>query len=169
VGSRVGSPRGRSAGEGAYPGAWLAKGGALVSNARRSGSAVGIGPRDRPGAGSAGGRAPAGDESSGGGIMIIGRAIGWAFVVLGLLVLGRDVWVSVQAAAARLIAIGELWYVIDRSSLNVVQAVIQRYVWPPLWDPGIVTVLRLPAAPLLVALGAILLVAFRSSRRRKFF
>ncbi|MEQ8966348.1 MAG: hypothetical protein RID91_11020 [Azospirillaceae bacterium] len=101
--------------------------------------------------------------------MIIGRAIGWAFVVLGLLVLGRDIWVSIQAAAARLIAIGELWYVIDRSSLNVVQAVVQRYIWPPLWDPGIVTVLRLPAAPVLIALGAILLVAFRSSRRRKFF
>jgi len=101
--------------------------------------------------------------------MIIGRAIGWALLVLGLLVLGRDVWVSVQVAGARLIALGELWYVIDRGSLNALQAAIQRYVWPPLWDPGIVSVLRLPAAPALIVLGAVLLLAFRRPRRRTFY
>ena len=40
---------------------------------------------------------------------------------------------------------GELWYMIHRGSLNLTQAVIQRYVAAWLWDPVMVSVLTLPA------------------------
>lgn len=40
---------------------------------------------------------------------------------------------------------GELWYRLDVASLNLVQAVTQRYVTPWLWDPVAVAVLQWPA------------------------
>lgn len=97
--------------------------------------------------------------------MIILRAIGWALIVLGVLVLARDVWAWIGGAPFRLVTGGELWFTIDQPSLNLVQAVIQRYVWPPLWDPVLVTVLLWPAALTLAGLGLILVVAFQGGRR----
>jgi hypothetical protein len=49
---------------------------------------------------------------------------------------------------------GEIWFAISPDTLNLMQAVTQRYVSPDLWDPIIVAVLKLPAV---VSLG--LLVA----------
>ena len=40
---------------------------------------------------------------------------------------------------------GELWFSLSADSLNLMQAVTQRYVSPSLWDPTIVAVLKLPA------------------------
>ncbi len=40
---------------------------------------------------------------------------------------------------------GELWFSLSSDSLNLVQAVTQRYVSPSLWDPTIVALLKMPA------------------------
>ncbi len=40
---------------------------------------------------------------------------------------------------------GELWFRLDAASLNLVQALVQRYLTPALWDPAIVTLLQWPA------------------------
>ena len=53
--------------------------------------------------------------------------------------------------------LGALWFSIDPFSLNLVQAVIERYVWEPLWDPVLVAVLQLPAAPVFGVLGVLLI------------
>jgi hypothetical protein len=58
-----------------------------------------------------------------------------------------------------------LWYQLNRSSLNLVQAVIQRYILPFLWDPIIVTVLLSWAFAVLMILGVLLLVVFRKRVR----
>ena len=34
-----------------------------------------------------------------------------------------------------MVAAGELWYALDRGSLNFAQAITQRYLHPALWDP----------------------------------
>src|SRR3546814_20829278 len=99
--------------------------------------------------------------------MVILRAIGWALIVLGLLVLGRDVWQWADGMPFRLITGGELWFMIHHASLNLVQAVVQRYLLPALWDPVLVTVLLWPAALTPAGLGLILVVAFRPRRRRR--
>jgi hypothetical protein len=64
------------------------------------------------------------------------------------------------AQAGRFIplALGQMWFNIDPSSLNLVQAVIERHVWPPLWDPVILTVLRWPAWAVLGLPALILLI-----------
>jgi hypothetical protein len=99
--------------------------------------------------------------------MVILRAIGWAFIVLGLLVLGRDLWAWGQGGPFRMISGGELWFTLDNASLNLVQAVTQRYVAAALWDPVAVTVLLWPAALTLAGFGVILVLLFQGRRRRR--
>jgi hypothetical protein len=81
-------------------------------------------------------------------------------------VLVRDglVWINTKHWAP--IALGQLWYQLNRSSLNLVQAVIQRYIHPFVWDPIIVTILLSWAFAVLMILGVLLLVVFRKRARR---
>src|SRR6516162_11838373 len=99
--------------------------------------------------------------------MILGRLIGWIVFLAGAAVLVRDflVWVDTKTWAP--IALGQLWYQLNRSSLNLVQAVIQRYIHPFLWDPIIVSVLLSWAFAVLMILGALLLVVFRRRNARR--
>lgn len=93
--------------------------------------------------------------------MIVGRVIGWVLLLAGLVVLARDVigWIDTHVFAP--IALGQLWFDLSSGSLNLVQAVVQRYIHPALWDPVITSVLFLWASPLLIALGVVFLALFR--------
>ena len=98
--------------------------------------------------------------------MIVGRLIGWVALLAGTAVLVRDglVWIDTKHWAP--IALGQLWYELNRSSLNLVQAVIQRYIHPFLWDPIILTILLFWAFAVLMILGVLLLAVFRKRARR---
>ena len=96
---------------------------------------------------------------------MIGRLIGWIFFLAGLAVLTRDVFVWIDTKHWAPIAVGQLWFDLDRSSLNLVQAVVQRYIHPVLWDPIIVTVLLWWAFAVLMVLG--LLILALSGRRAR--
>jgi hypothetical protein len=93
--------------------------------------------------------------------MIVGRVIGWIVLLAGAAVLVRDglVWIDTKHWAP--IALGQLWYQLNRSSLNLFQAVVQRYIHPFLWDPIIVSLLLSWAFAVLMILGVLLLVLFR--------
>jgi hypothetical protein len=93
--------------------------------------------------------------------MIVGRGIGWIVLLAGAAVLVRDglVWIDTKHWAP--IALGQLWYQLNRSSLNLFQAVVQRYIHPFLWDPIIVSLLLSSAFAVLMILGVLLLVLFR--------
>ncbi len=65
------------------------------------------------------------------------------------------------------VALGQMWFNLDPPSLNLVQAVIERYVWPPLWDPVLLTILRGPAWAVLGLPALILLILPMGRRRRK--
>ena len=99
--------------------------------------------------------------------MIVGRVIGWIVLLFGSAVLVRDVLVWIDTKHWAPIALGQLWYQLNRSSLNLVQAVIQRYIHPLLWDPIIVSVLLSWAFAVLMILGALLLVLFRRRAARR--
>jgi hypothetical protein len=94
---------------------------------------------------------------------MIGRLIGWIIFLAGLAVLARDVFVWIDTKHWAPIALGQLWFDLNRSSLNLVQAVVQRYLHPFLWDPIIVTVLLWWAFAVLMVLG--LLILALSGRR----
>src|SRR5271167_3224281 len=98
----------------------------------------------------------------GGWAMIVGRVIGWIALLAGAAVLVRDVLVWIDTKHWVPIALGQLWYDLNRSSLNLVQAVTQRYIHPFLWDPIIVSVLLSWAFAVLMFLGVLLLIVFRN-------
>jgi len=98
--------------------------------------------------------------------MIVWRVIGWVLLLAGLSVLVRDVIASFDTGVWRPIAVGQLWYDFDRSSLNLSQAVIQRYVSPFLWNRIVVPVLVSWASAVLIGLGAVVLVLTRPRRPR---
>lgn len=92
--------------------------------------------------------------------MIVWRIVGWGALLAGLSVLVRDViaWFDNRVWAP--LALGQLWYELDRSSLNLVQAVTQRYISAFLWDRVIINILLCWAFAALIGLGlAILLLA----------
>ena len=98
--------------------------------------------------------------------MIVGRLIGWIILVAGAAVLARDVMVWIDTKVWAPIALGQLWYQLNRSSLNLVQAIIQRHVLAFLWDPIIVSILLCWAFAVLMVLGLLLVVLFRRRASR---
>jgi predicted membrane protein len=98
---------------------------------------------------------------------MIGRLIGWIIFLAGLSVLVRDVLVWIDTKRWAPLALGQLWYDLNRSSLNVVQAVVQRYIHPFLWDPILVTILLCWAFAVMMVLGLLILaLSHRRARRR---
>jgi hypothetical protein len=89
---------------------------------------------------------------------------GAGLLALGLAALGYEVLLALQTGSYRMLAAGELWYALDRGSLNLVQAVIQRHVHPALWDPLLASILMWPAWSLLGGPGAFLFLAFGPRR-----
>ncbi|HMD63863.1 MAG TPA: hypothetical protein VKF83_07830 [Stellaceae bacterium] len=96
---------------------------------------------------------------------MIGRLIGWIIFLSGLSVLVRDVLVWIDTKRWAPLVLGELWFDLNRSSLNLVQAVVQRYIHPFLWDPIIVTILLCWAFAVLIVLG-LLILALSHKRAR---
>ena len=76
--------------------------------------------------------------------MIIGRAIGWLLLVVAAVIVAADLLVVVFAGEVAVAALGQAWFDFDRDSLGLSQTVIQRYVWPYLWDPIITAALLWP-------------------------
>ncbi len=56
--------------------------------------------------------------------------------------------------------LGGLWFVIDASSLNVLQVVIERHIWPPLWSRAVFPVINTaaPIVALFSGLAALVLI-----------
>jgi hypothetical protein len=98
---------------------------------------------------------------------MIGRVIGWIILLAGAARLVWDLLAWIKTGHWAPLALGQLWYELNRSSLNLVQAVIQRYIHPYLWDPIIVSILLSWAFGVLMVLGALILALFRKRARPK--
>ncbi|MBK1697197.1 hypothetical protein [Rhodovibrio salinarum] len=97
------------------------------------------------------------------------------FGLLGLLALLVGLATSGLLAAAAasgqplMQPLGQIWFTLDAGSLNLVQATIERGLWPPLWQSGVFPLLQQPAP--YVALGAlalalVLFLLTRAGRKR---
>ncbi|WP_338021472.1 hypothetical protein [Aquibium microcysteis] len=69
---------------------------------------------------------------------------------------------SIAASELVLTPLGTSWFAVSPETLNLAQAVIQRYVLAGLWDPVIVSVLNLPG---FVAFLAMALLFYAIGRR----
>ncbi|OSQ49021.1 hypothetical protein [Thalassospira alkalitolerans] len=97
------------------------------------------------------------------------RGLGWILLFASLAVLVGDGISALQIGSFRFVAAGELWYRLDAGSLNLLQALIQRYVSVWLWDNGFVPALLAPAFVVLLVPGILLLLVTRKRKRQKFF
>jgi hypothetical protein len=95
---------------------------------------------------------------------VVGRILGWLFLATGSFVLVQDLWASIFIGRWAPIALGQLWYNADRSSLNLVQAVTQRYLSVVLWDDVLRPVLLSWAFAVLIVVGLALLILFHRRR-----
>jgi len=96
---------------------------------------------------------------------MIARLIGWIIFLAGVSVLVRDVLVWIDTKRWAPMALGQLWYDLSPWSLNLVQAVVQRYIHPFLWDPIIVSILLCWAFAVLMVVGLVILaVSHRRAR-----
>ncbi|SLN23726.1 hypothetical protein [Oceanibacterium hippocampi] len=103
--------------------------------------------------------------------MFVGRLIGWLWIAVALVAMGLEALRSLEAGAWAPQALGLLWYEFAPDSLNVTQAVVQRFLLPELWDPGITWILLKPAWLVFLVPGILLLVVCRrrdGERRRSF-
>ncbi len=81
--------------------------------------------------------------------------------------LAAGAWGWSQTGTYEFIAAGKLWYQLDSGSLNLMQAVTQRYVSPWLWDQVVTPILLQPAALVLGVPGIFLLIVTRRGERRR--
>lgn len=96
----------------------------------------------------------------------------WALAALCLLtaagLAGLAYFGGAEGEALRFAALGELWFRYSRGSLNLIQAVTERYIAVFVWDSVIFPVLQQPAV-LVFALPGVLfaLLAWLLGRRRR--
>ena len=104
-------------------------------------------------------------------IRVVLIVVGVLFLLVMALVLALGLWLVVSGHSATAIT-GQLWFELDNGSLNLVQAITQRYVAPFLWDPLAITVLNwplwqaVPVTALIAGLIGIILLALAWPRAR---
>ena len=98
--------------------------------------------------------------------MLIVRVLGVWSLVLAMVVLTIDGTKSLALGDERwyMTPLGEHWFNLDAPSLNLSQALIERYVHPFLWEPLIVSLLQVPTWMFFGLLG---LVLYRIGRKRR--
>ena len=95
------------------------------------------------------------------------RILGWLLLAVVFMVAGAEAVDSLRAGEWQPMALGQLWYDLDRGSINLMQAVVQRNLHPAIWDPGVIAVLQWPAW-LVAAIPALILLLLSRRRRRSF-
>ena len=100
--------------------------------------------------------------------MTICRSIGWFILFIALAALAFEAFDWIYAGAYSPIAVGEIWFRLDSSSLNGFQAAVQRYISPWLWESVITEILLLPGW-VVAGVPAILMIGLCRARDRRRF
>ena len=95
------------------------------------------------------------------------RWIGWLFLLAALMIALAELARYVGGSGEFFVSIGNWWAILNLESLLLVQAAVERYILPDLWNPVIVTVLEWPLIIVLLVVGVIGLLLARRGRRRK--
>lgn len=101
--------------------------------------------------------------------MMLIRILGYVLLLAGVVALGAEILRSLEAGYWQSLPLGEVWYGLDRGSLNGIQVLLERYLWDYLWDPVLLTVLLLPAWAVLGVPGLLILAFARRQRRKRMF
>ena len=98
------------------------------------------------------------------------RGLGWLLIGIAIMAAGMEALYALERGAPEWMPFGLLWYRLSPETLGLAQAGVQRHIWAPLWDPGIIWLLRQPASAVFLLLGLLLRAAGggRRVRRRRF-
>ncbi len=97
-------------------------------------------------------------------ILRIFAGLFWALTWMGL---GAELLRSLEAGAWRVLSLGELWFTLHVGSLNLMQAVVQRYLWTKLWDPAAIFILQQSVWLDLLAIAVVFSLLWRWRARRR--
>ena len=87
----------------------------------------------------------------------IAALAGWILAAAALVAFANELVSFAQTGTYRVTPAGEVWFNGHVASLNLTQAVVQRFLHPLLWDPVIATMLQWPAWSLLGGPAAVLI------------
>lgn len=94
---------------------------------------------------------------------------GWA-ILTAIVALVYDLTHSYQTDAKFVFAsLGKDWYAISPSTLNLLQASVERHMHPILWDPVLLSLLKAPATGVFAVLGVGLYAIGLRRRRTNIF
>lgn len=102
----------------------------------------------------------------------IARLIGSIFLALMLIMIIMDGAKVLSSNQLAFTPLGQIWFQIDQAlgtlTLNTLQAVVQRYVHPIVWDPIFITVLGAPAWLISAIFGVFFLYLGRTRTRERY-
>ncbi len=94
------------------------------------------------------------------------RIVAFILILLGLAVVGYDAIVFLDRGVFPLSAIGDIWALIHRNSLLLLEPAITRHVSEPLWDWIVFPLLQRSATAVFIGLGVAILIIRAVMRRR---
>jgi hypothetical protein len=94
---------------------------------------------------------------------------GWAILVAIIALVSDLTHADQPGIALTFSSLGKDWYAFSPSTLNALQAGIERHVHPALWDPLALTILKTPAFAVFGVLGVLLYAVGLRRRRTNIF
>ena len=91
--------------------------------------------------------------------MVLVRALGWFLLALAVAVTVNDALAWLSESQFHLLTLGELWTKLEPGSLAETQRSVQRFATPSLWQTLARPVLAVPAIPVFLGIGLLLLWA----------
>jgi hypothetical protein len=106
-------------------------------------------------------------------VRIFARILGWLAILVAAGA-GGMMLAAITSGQSPAQPLGQLWFAVDPGSLNAFQAIVERYLWPPLWDFIVFPVLRQETtlvALIALVVGLVLLIVARrrNGRKRRLF
>lgn len=98
--------------------------------------------------------------------MIVFRLIGWLLLIGAAVTLGADLLSYLDLDIWKSTPAGQVWFNLSPNSLNLSQAVVQRYLLPFLWDPMITWILLQPAFAVLGVPAIVFIFLGHKQKRR---
>ena len=99
-------------------------------------------------------------------IKAILRLIGLLVLALALITAVLDIARSIADSTLVITPLGKDWFDLSVDSLNLAQAVVQRYLHPMVWDPFIQSILQLPRLGGICVSGPIASLAWEKAQKQ---
>ncbi len=95
------------------------------------------------------------------------RVLGWFFLALAVFSLAFDLFSFFKTSSFSFSQLGENWFNVHAGSLNLLQAVTERYISPYVWDYGFSQLLFLPTIVVMTVLGGLFTILSSTTKKKK--